>query len=288
MSRYAPAYDPEHQPLTWLHGHAIFAAHYLALGFVVTMVLTTLAMAFGGEHLLRWLVFDSASVQGGQLWRLATYGLVNEPTLRFAIDMVLLVWFGRELEKFFGRRIFFGFYAGLHFITPLLFTFLGFWQPTFLAGQTGALAVFVAFATLHPDTALFFGLLAKWIALILVGIFALMALAANDWIELLRLGATSGFAFAFVRYQQGRVGLPTMPRLRLRLPPRNAPIAPRRATSSAAPAARIAPAQPTPLAEVDALLDKINRSGIDSLTPQERSRLHAAQAHLARRQADRD
>ncbi len=45
------------------------------------------------------------------------------------------------------------------------------------AGETGAFALFIAFATLYPNVALFFNLLAKWIAWILVGNYTLAAMA---------------------------------------------------------------------------------------------------------------
>src|SRR4051812_15202568 len=96
----------DQQPVMWLQGYPVYAAHFIVLVFVVSMLATTIAMAANFAGVLSWATFQSSDVLKGQVWRVLTYGLVNPPSLNFAIDMVMIVWFGRELEKFFGRRIF--------------------------------------------------------------------------------------------------------------------------------------------------------------------------------------
>jgi len=190
--------------------------------------------------------------------------------------MAIIAMFGREVEKFFGRRKFLLLYGGIYLVTPVLFTALGVWFPTSLAGETGAFALFIAFATLYPDVAVFFGLLAKWIAVILVAVYTLIALAYHNWLEGLSLWATTGLAFAFVRHQQGRL---TLPRLRL---PRRAPKLRLLQGGDAPVAAK--PLGRSSMAEVDALLDKIARSGVSSLTAKERATLDSARAELLKRE----
>ncbi|HVU32964.1 MAG TPA: rhomboid family intramembrane serine protease [Opitutaceae bacterium] len=273
----------EHDPVTWVRGHAIYAAHLVALVFVASMVIAGGLMAFHVGYLLDWLSFSSPAVLHGEVWRIFTYGLVNRPThdrvLWFAIDLLMIVWFGREVEKFFGRTKFLVLYGGIYLLTPLLFTVLGPWMPTMLDGETGAFAMFIAFAALYPNVPIFFSLLAKWCAIILVGIYSLASLAEHDWVPLLSLWATTAFAYGYVRYEQGRISMP-----RLRWPRRQAklrvlPDLPAKKPSAAPPA-------DSSMAEVDALLDKIAQSGIRSLTAKERARLDAARETLKRR-ADR-
>lgn len=272
----------EHQPVMYLRGYALYAAHMIVLVYVVSMLVTTLLQFSGAAGVLNWLVFTSPDVLRGQVWRLATYGLVNPPSLWFVVDMLMIVWFGRELEKFFGRRAFLKLYGGIYLVTPLLFTLIGFIRPMVHAGATGAFALFIAFATLYPNVALMFNILAKWAAFILVGIFTLMALAARDWVHLFSLWATVGFAFAFVRYHQGHFTLP-----RIRWPARQ----PKLRVLPDLPAKKVEPkrsaAGDASMAEVDALLDKIAKSGISSLTAQERAKLDAARENLRRRTSER-
>ena len=288
MSRSYLAPDEDHQPLTWVRGRPLYAAHIIVAGLALSIIATTLLQAFGANAILDKLVFDSAAVHAGEAWRVLTYGLVNFPSICIAFDIALLLWFGRDVEQFFGRRVFLRLYAFIYFIPPLLLTAFGFWQPTALAGQTGALAVFVAFATLNPQAEVFLNILASWAAVILVGVFTLIAVAYHQWAALVALWGTTGYAYAFVRHQQGHFSF-SFSRLR-RTPPAAAPRSPVAAAVRVGPARAKAalPDAPLPrideeMAEVDALLDKINRSGIGSLTPRELERLEAAQARLARR-----
>lgn len=255
----------------WLQGRAVYATHLLVLVFVGSLLVTTLLMLFRVQAwFFEWLPFTSAAVLQGQVWRIFSYGLVNPPSLSFVIDMLIFVWFGREVEQFFGRRTFLWFYVCIYLVTPLLFTLIGMWLPLSLLGETGALALFVAFATLYPNAPLMFNVLAKWGALILVGILSLMALAYHDWTGLLSLWATTGFACAFVRYHQGHFSLPDFRFWRRGPNLRVLPDLPK-ATGSARDTSR---------AEMDRLLDKIARSGMASLTAKERAQLARAREDM--------
>jgi hypothetical protein len=275
----------EHQPVTWLRGYPLYAAHFIVLLFVLAMFATTLILAIpDARGVLAWLTFDSRQVLEGQVWRVLTYGLVNPPSLWFVIDMFMLVYFGRELEKFFGRRTFLFLYGSLYFLTPVLFTLIGLMRPMTLMGESGAFALFIAFATLYPNVTMLFNILAKWVAIVLVGIYTMMRLAANDWAGLISLWSTVAFAFGFVRYQQGAI---TLPKLRF---PRRSPKfrvlpdpVPNKKTTLASHSAR----EDATMAEVDALLDKIAISGMSSLTAKERAKLEAAREGLMKRGAGR-
>lgn len=269
----------ENQPVTWIRGYPLYAVHIVVAVFTASMLVTTLLMFGRASTFQSWMIFTSEGVLRGEIWRLASYGLLNQPSLGFVIDMVMLVWFGREVERHIGRRPFLQLYTCLYFVTPFVLTLIGLWRPTLFAGQTGSLAIFVAFATLYPDAMLLFNLLAKWVAIVLVGIFSLMALAANDFTHLITLWATTGFAHAYIRYFQGRLVLPSFklpsPRPKLRVLPDPKP--------SAKPAAAAKISRENSMAEIDALLDKIATSGIDSLTAKERAKLESARAALRRR-----
>jgi hypothetical protein len=277
MNRYGSP-DEEHQPVMWLRGYPVYAAHFLVLVFVVSMLGASLLMAFSAQYVLDWLIFSSERVLKGEAWRIFTYGFVNPPSIwPFAIEMVMIAWFGRELEKFFGRRKFLLLFGCIYFLSPLLCTLIGVWHPMSLAGESGAFALFVAFATLYPNVVMLFNVLAKWVAVILVGLCILMALAYHDWAGLVSLLATVGFAHAFVRYQQGHFALPRIslpgkkPKLRV-LPD----LKPQKNSG-----AKIQ--KEDSMVEIDALLDKIALSGMSSLTPKERARLDAAREDLLKK-----
>lgn len=277
MQDYGSSTD-EHQPVTWLRGYPLYATHFLVLVFTGSLLATSLLLALSAGHLLDWLTFNSVDVLRGQVWRVATYGLFNPPSLQFVIDMLMFIWFGREVEKAFGRRKFFALYGCIYLITPLLFTAIGVWRPLACAGETGAFALFIAFATLYPNAVLMFDILAKWAAAVLFGLFTLMALAYHDWTGLLTLWATSGFACLFVRHAQGAFPLP-----RLRLPRRKPKL---RVLPELSPTKRAASssAGEASMSEIDALLDKIAHSGIGSLTAKERARLEQGRERLLKKE----
>jgi hypothetical protein len=267
----------ESGPVTWVGAHPIYAVHYLAAGLAASMVVTAILSAFSLEPALAWLSYSSAEVLHGQLWRIATYGLVNPPSLWFVLELLMIVWFGREVEKFFGRRKFFALYAGLYVLPPLVLTLFGLWRATALAGESTGFALFIAFAALHPNAQILFGLLAKWVAWALLGVYALQTLGAHDWVGLISLLATAGFAYGFVLVQMGRLQLAPFS---LPLPPSNLPRS--RETEPRTHARRKDP-EVDAAQETDALLDKIARSGLESLTPKERAKLDAARERLRKK-----
>lgn len=275
----------EHEPVTWLNGYPLYAAHFVVLVFVVSMLATTLLPYVGGAAVLTWLPFESTRVLRGEVWRIFTYGFVNHASLWFVVDMFMLAAFGREIEKAFGRTKFFQLYAGLYLLSPLLFTLIGLRQPMYLQGEIGSFALFIAFAALYPNAVMLFNMLAKWVAVILVAIYTLMALDAHDGIRLISLLVTVTFALGFVRYQQGRITLPSF-----RMPSRGPTLRvlpdPKPAQGTGRSSGR-SPAKQESMVEIDALLDKIAHSGMASLTPKERAQLEKAREDLKRRGSDR-
>src|SRR5207244_3036378 len=89
---------------------------------------------------LNYFVFDSARIWNGlQIWRLGTYAFVHFPSglLWFAIEMYFLFVFGREVERFVGRRAYIALYLVL-FITPAALLAIWSWS-----GQASALRSFL-------------------------------------------------------------------------------------------------------------------------------------------------
>ena len=272
----------DYRPVMWLGGYPIYSCHCIVIAYIISMVVATVLGPVGSEGIAMFLEFDSRLVHHGQVWRVITYGLVNPPSLGFAIEMLMIVWFGREVERFFGRRIFLGFYAAIYLLAPLLFTLFGFIRPMTLAGATGGWPLFIAFATVYPGALMWFGIPAMWWAIGSVTIYTLINLYERAVISLAELWITVGFAFVFVRYQQGRLTLPTvrMPGLgrkrpKLRVLPD--PLADEFAVDE----------EESSMPEVDALLDKIAKSGIGSLTAREREKLEKAREELLKKESPR-
>jgi membrane associated rhomboid family serine protease len=275
--------DHEHQPLMWLGGYGVYAAHFIVVVYVAGMIVT--ALMGPASPLYAWLPFANQSVLHGQVWRLLTFGLVSEPSIQFALDMVMFVWFGREVEKFYGRARFLVLFGGIYVLPNLLLLALTPVMFAARAGEFGALAIFVAFATLYPRVPLMFNILAQWAAVILVGIFSLMAIKNRDWAELIAVWAANGFAHAFVRYYQDRIRLPNFRFWRRRPKLRVLPDLPEREKRTAIPV--VAAPVDSSMAEIDALLDKIAQSGLHSLTAKERAKLEKGRETLLKKESGR-
>src|SRR5438067_562761 len=158
------ARDPsdDYQPAFWMGGHPVRTSGVIVIFYVATMIATTLALAFGFADWLAPLVFSrDAALHHGAVWQFVTYVMVNPPgdlsrNLWFVVDMFMLWWFGGELEKFFGRRVFLKFYLAIILLAPLIYTILGFfWGVPSLFGAAGSFPVFIAFATLYPNVPVF-------------------------------------------------------------------------------------------------------------------------------------
>lgn len=272
MARYG--YSEEHQPVTYWGGYPIYAAHFIVTVLVAAMIATTICQGANVTAVWMWLPFDGVRVWHGEVWRMLTSGLLNGPSLWFAVNMVLFVWFGREVEKRIGRRKFLGLFFAVYLVTPVLLLALTPVWPTVASGDHGtSLAIFTAFATLYPSVLVFFNISAKWAALILVGIYTLVALSYHDWTGMLALWATNATAYGFIRYEQGQWSLP-----RLRWPRRG----PKLRVLPDLPAATPRGERQRETAEIDALLDKISQSGFSSLTPKERAKLEQRRGGLSK------
>ena len=289
MSRYYSGSSEEHQPVTWVRGYPVYAVHFVVVVLSLAMVATAIFMNRNAGFWMEQLPFISPLVLTGEVWRIFSYGFVQPPNVWLVVDYVMLVWFGREVERHVGRKIFFSLYGLVYLAPPIVLTLIGLVMPTALHGGTGALAVFTAFATLYPGAMLMFNILAKWAAVILVGVYTLMHLANRNYGALIALWTSTGFAWLFIRYHQGLLVLPRLrlprrkPKLRVLPDPKSA----RTPRSEKQPYASTLNSD-SAMAEVDALLDKIATSGISSLTPKERAKLEAAREGLLKRSASRE
>lgn len=255
-------------PLTWVGSFPVYASTVLAAVHAAMMVVTALFMASGaGAMIFKTFGFSSSSVLGGfAAWQFVTYAFVHPPDLWFLLELYLLVVFGKEIESFLGRTAFLKLYAILLLLPPLVLTvaaLAGF--PSVYAGSSALhFGVFIAFATLYPTARIFFSIQARWIALALLAISALQCLAYSQTTDLGVLLLDAAAAFAAIKYLSGTwvIELPARnSRLRVVEPARE-------------------PRQAVPIASIDAILEKISKSGMGSLTAKERAQLERARTEL--------
>jgi membrane associated rhomboid family serine protease len=302
------------QPLFWFNGHRIYTAPLLVSLYVVTTVVTAILLALGRDDLLQFFVCNNSALAHGELWRVATYSFVNPPSLSLALEIGLLYYFGRLVESGIGSRAFLLFYGGSILLQGLLF------QLTPLLGQKGDLhgiqmvnmGLLAAFVTMYPSASFFFGIAARWILLLLLGLSSLQLLAEHQWISMTQLLTLSLAAILFIKSKGYRERLyffsskalekPTNRSISkpITLPPPeqassdhyftgSAMIAslPRKSlkksSASLAPALRQQTKKSSSTIDLDQLLDKISATGLSSLTDREREALEAGRLDLLKR-----
>lgn len=234
-------------------------------------------------------------------WTILTYAFTHQGFFHILFNMLNLYWFGQLLQEYLGNRRLVSIYilgalAGAA-VFLLAYNLIPVLQPAAAGGQmvlgaSGAVtAIIVAAATLLPDYTFSLILIGpvkiKWIAAALVIISLAGINGGNAGGEIVHLGgALLGFVF-IKQLQAGRdLGRPvqavgnwvsrlTRPRPAMRVSSsarRPEPVAASAATGSKKPAV---PGQPLQN-EIDSILDKISRSGYESLSKEEKQKLFRA------------
>jgi membrane associated rhomboid family serine protease len=272
----------DYRPVTWMGRYPVDVTTILVGIHVVCAIATALIVGFVHNGALNSAMFDSAQVWHGQIWRLVTYAFIHPPSgyalLWFAIEMYMLFFFGREVERFIGRRAYILLYALLLLVPALILTLWGVTTRTGLAGS-GALhfAVFTAFVTLYPNVQFFLRIPAKWIFVILAAIGTLSGLAAHDWQDLVVLWSSIALAFFFIELRGAGPELAWLNNAKSWLRPKP------KLHIVQKPMARRVVEPDDVYASVDPILDKISKSGIGSLTETERKILDRARNRLLKK-----
>ena len=228
--------------------------------------------------------FVPAEVLQGQVWRAVTWPFVDGISLWSILTLVLLWYFGRDLENQVGRRPMMSLYVALWAILTAVAFVVG------LAMGGGAMAgldsiqfvVLLLWIAENPRRPFFFGIPAWGVGAVLVALQVLSYIAIRDLAGLASLVVTFFVAAVVARrfgllsdlsWLPGRRG--SAPRIRqgggVRAPQAAAPRTPRAARAEQKAAAR----QASDHERMDALLEKISEQGIHSLTPAERKELEA-------------
>ncbi len=272
----------DYRPVAWMGRYPVDVTTMLVGLHVVCAVLACILIAIPGlGGTLNYFVFDSARIWNGlQVWRLGSYAFVHYPSslLWFAIEMYMLFVFGREVERFIGRRAYIGLYLILLVAPAALLTVWGLWQRSALAGSPALhFGIFVAFATIYPRAELFLRIMTKWVVLILAAVYTLQLLAYHAWSDLMVVWASIGAAFLFIEMHGAGPELQWWDALKTRFAPRpKFHVVPKMHSSRSAETDDV-------YTSIDPILDKISKFGIGSLTASERRQLDRERERLLKK-----
>ena len=270
----------EDRPVTYFRGYPIYCATILTVAYAVGVLGTFLAKAFGGwEAVVTLMAFDSAhSILGGQIWQILTYSFIDIPSFFTIIGLLFLYVSAVEIEKYIGKARFLTLYGVIILIPVVTLTILGVIinYPIQYFGQTQVMiGLFIAFCTLYPGVQWGGFLTAKWVAIGSLILSSAVDLSSSAWVSLGELWLISGFSFGYIRFLQRGGELPSF-----RFPLRRRPKLRVVQKPKSRPRPTVIEAADTGNAEMDQLLDKISKHGLNSLTSQERAALERARAKL--------
>jgi membrane associated rhomboid family serine protease len=268
------------------------------IGVFILQVLTRSPRGGGNGPITDWFILDTSRVFSGELWRLLTYSFLHEPTaiLHIVFNMLFLWWFGSEVEGLYGQREFVTFYLLSALVGGVAFTayagvrsYEGFGSVSadtrLCLGASGAVtAVMVLYACHFPTRliyVMFFLPVPMWAFvgfMVLVDAFYFMGGVETGTAVTVHLaGAAVGFCYYKFQWRLSpwwtwllaRQGLRSRPRLRV-YHGEEGPAPP----AAAEPSASGVDEQLE--AKLDAVLEKVARSGQASLTESEREILFRA------------
>jgi membrane associated rhomboid family serine protease len=283
-SMFGVTTSDDYRPVAWMGRYPVDVTTMLVGLHVAAAAFAAILVAIGAGSVLTWLQFDSAAVwYGAQVWRLFTYAFVHAPSalLWLAIEMYMLFVFGREVERFVGRRSYIALYLILLITPAALLTIWGLWQRSVLAGSPALhFGIFVAFATIYPRAELFLRIMAKWVALILAAVYTFQLLAYHAWSDLVVVWTSIGAAFLFIELRGAGPELAWWSALKTRFEPR-----PKyRVVAKTRPPSGIGRTDSDDVyASIDPILDKISKFGIGSLTAGERRQLNRERERLLKK-----
>jgi membrane associated rhomboid family serine protease len=252
---------------------------------VVVFVVQFAFWAFGWP-VVDWLFALSAQqLRRGFIWQPLTYMFLHGDVWHILINMLILWFFGREVEYFIGQKHFTRLYLWGGVVGAALWLAFNFNSTLPVVGASAAvLACVIAFATLFPNrdvTLLVFFVLpvtmkAKYLALIAIAldVFPLLSHAATNVAHLAHLGGAA-LGYVYIKH----LGYGATPRwlhwfesFGRRLRPRPRPKPP-----------ELSPEE-FMREVIDPILDKIAREGMHSLTRRERKILESAKDLMQQQQ----
>jgi membrane associated rhomboid family serine protease len=272
----------DYRPLFWISGRPIYANTLLVFGHVLCFVICALCVgSLGLETVSHALTLHPASIWHGQVWRLISYiaftpSFFTQGPFWFLWSIFLLYFCGREVEQFVGRRSYLTLYAALVLIPAVLLflvgPFLGLGSVGYLGCGEVIFGVFIAFATIYPGAmpSMWITVPVWAIAWILLGIYTLYDIAFREGTAMFMLWTSSAIGYLGMRFVGAGRGMNWLTdwwetRRAEKLARRHQfkVLSDRKTNES-----------------IDAILDKISKHGVNSLTSSERAALERARAKL--------
>jgi membrane associated rhomboid family serine protease len=272
----------DYRPLFWVSGRPVYANTLLVAAHVISFVVCAICVSFASLEAVSYaLTLLPVNVWHGEVWRLVSYvafspAFLTQGPFIFLWSMLILYFCGREVEQFVGRKSYLGLYAALVLIPALLLwlvgPFLGLASLGYLGCSEVIFGVFVAFATIYPGAMpSMWVTIPVWIlAWIFFGIYMLIYLAFHEFTAMFMLMISSGVGYLTMRWMGAGRGLSWLTDW----------METRRAERLARKHQIKVITEKKSAESIDAILDKISKQGVNSLTSSERAALERVRTKL--------
>ena len=263
-----------HGPAMWWKGRSISLTMILVLTHVAALVFTAVLLGFQAGGVIEKIVFFVPDVFRGEIWRFVTFPFLLQLSFWTVIELFMLWMFGTQVEQVLGWRRFLKLYGTLCLSPALFMLLIAPWSTFPYSGTDAAnLAVFIAFTTIYPDAMMLFGTKAKWWAWGLLGLLFLQAVAFEP-IRIVCAASlfTAGVAYGYLKFQGIQGGFDWLNRWK----EQREEVRYQRAQRK-----KLLESKEHFISEqVDPILDKIARHGMQSLTEEEKRILVRAKDKL--------
>jgi membrane associated rhomboid family serine protease len=254
----------------------------------------------------RWItdtfILDTDKVMSGQVWRLLTYAFLHSPDAwsHIIFNMIFLWWFGSDVEALYGPREFLAFYLSAAFFGGVAYETwaVAAGEYSQCLGASGAVTALLVLCACHFPHRVVYVMFMVPVPLWLFAVFNVVQDAFmfagqfKTGVAVVVHLAGALFAFSYYKFQLrlldvfsgwwGRLKRRrSRPRLRL-FRPEESESAPEPVTVPAA-GGEASPVDEHLEAKLDAVLEKLARSGKESLTESERQILMRASEIYKRR-----
>lgn len=278
--------QPEFGESRWRSGFRLRWSWTLVLvvAYVVVLLTQLVIGRFFPHHagVISYFALSRAGIAHGYVWQFLTYQFMHAGWLHLILNCWAIMVFGTQLERFIGgpRYLALMFSSGIvgGVFQVLVATLWPWFDGPVVGASACAFGLVAAFATLFPEQELtmliFFVIPVRLRAktlLILSIVVALMGIIF-PWDNVANAAHLGGMAMGWF-YIKKILKNPAL----LGAEDHDPAVY----SSSSQPVEE--PADETPEADVDAVLDKISARGINSLTSKERAILEAARKKMARR-----
>lgn len=247
------------------------AVKWLLIANGAVFVLQLLVTAFLGSDVLVFLfgLQPSTVIFRGWVWQPLTYMFLHGGLLHLLINMFVLWMFGMEIEHLWGRAEFLRYYVVCGLGAAAL-SFLFSWNSVVIGASGAVLGVLLAFGMLFPNRYIYL-----WF---LIPIRAKYLVAGIAALEVLYLFFRTGGGIANAAHVGGMLtGWIYLKWVRGGSSPLERWIARwRRGKLKLVEGGKEDSARSWTEAEIDRILDKISKKGLDSLTPEEQRILDEA------------